>query len=80
VFFAIAQGVGALGPVFYGALIDKHHPDPDKLMLGYLVGAAVMAVGGLVEFALGVPAENRPLEDVAGLLTETGLSRTPTDR
>jgi MFS family permease len=76
VFFAIAQGVGALGPVFYGALIDKAHPDPDKLMLGYLVGAAVMAVGGLVEFALGVPAENRPLEDVSGLLTETGLSES----
>ena len=58
-FFAIARGVCALGPVCYGALIDKHHPDPDKLMLGYLVGAAVMAVGGLVEFALGIPAENR---------------------
>jgi MFS family permease len=80
VFFAIAQGVGALGPVFYGALIDKHHPDPDKLMLGYLVGAAVMAVGGLVEFALGIPAENRPLEEVSGFLPEIGLSPTPTDR
>jgi MFS family permease len=80
VFFAIAQGVGALGPVFYGALIDKAHPDPDKLMLGYLVGAAVMAVGGLVELALGVPAENRSLEDVSGLLTETGLQTIPTDR
>jgi MFS family permease len=74
VFFAIAQGVGALGPVCYGALIDKAHPDPDKLMLGYLLGAVVMAVGGVVEFALGVPAENRPLEDVAGMLPETGLS------
>jgi len=80
VFFAIAQGVGALGPVLYGALIDKHHPDPDKLMFGYLLGAVVMAVGGIVELALGVPAENRSLEDVAGLLTETGLPTHPTDR
>jgi hypothetical protein len=39
-----------------------------------------MAVGGLVEFALGIPAENRPLEEVSGFLPEIGLSPTPTDR
>ncbi|HEU5035115.1 MAG TPA: MFS transporter [Mycobacteriales bacterium] len=64
VFFAIAQGFGALGPVFYGHLIGNGH-DPSKLFIGYLIGAAVMVVGGIVEIVLGVAAENRSLEDVA---------------
>src|SRR3954468_2031700 len=48
VFFAIAQCFGAIGPVFYGALIGDGS-DPTKLFIGYLIGAGVMAVGGLVE-------------------------------
>ncbi len=64
VFFAIAQCFGALGPVIYGSLIgDGAHPT--RLFLGYLLGAAVMVVGGLVALALGVAAERRPLEDIA---------------
>jgi MFS family permease len=64
VFFAIAQCFGALGPVIYGALIgDGTHPA--RLFLGYLLGAVVMLVGGLVALRLGVAAEGRPLEDIA---------------
>ena len=66
VFFAIAQCFGALGPVFYGALIgDAPKPPTGHLFIGYLVGAAVMIAGGLVEVFLGVDAENQALEDVA---------------
>jgi MFS family permease len=66
VFFAIAQCFGALGPVFYGALIgDADKPPTGNLFIGYLVGAAVMIAGGLVEVFLGVDAENKALEDVA---------------
>jgi len=64
VFFAIAQGFGALGPVLYGHLIGDGS-DPGKLFIGYLLGAAVMVLGGLVEVFLGVDAENKSLEDVA---------------
>jgi len=53
VFFAIAQCFGAIGPIFYGALI----------------GAGVMAVGGLVEIFLGIDAEGQSLEDVASPLS-----------
>jgi MFS family permease len=67
VFFAIAQCVGALGPICYGALIDKAHPNPTRLALGYVLGAAVMMTGGVVELALGVAAENKSLEEVSGL-------------
>jgi MFS family permease len=96
VFFAIAQSFGAFGPWFYGKLIGdtgtqsaeylEHH---SKLWIGYLIGAAVMLAGAVVEICLGVDAEGRSLEDVAtplsavgepsGLLTNpTGAPRTPT--
>jgi MFS family permease len=68
VFFAIAQGFGALGPVIYGSLIGDG-ADSSRLFLGYLLGAAVMVVGGVVAWFLGVNAEGRSLEDVAPPLT-----------
>jgi MFS family permease len=67
VFFAIAQCFGAIGPVFYGHLIGQG--DPVKLFIGYLIGAGVMIVGGIVEVFLGVDAEGKSLEDVAAPLS-----------
>ncbi|HEY3682429.1 MAG TPA: MFS transporter [Streptosporangiaceae bacterium] len=64
VFFAIAQCFGALGPLLYSALIGDGS-NPTLLFFGYLIGAAVMVAGGLVEVFLGVDAENKSLEDVA---------------
>ncbi|HEY0001786.1 MAG TPA: MFS transporter [Actinoplanes sp.] len=64
VFFALAQCFGAIGPVFYGALIGAGD-DPNKLFIGYLIGAGVMAIGGLVEAVIGIDAEGKSLEDVA---------------
>jgi MFS family permease len=76
VFFAIAQCFGALGPVIYGALIGKGE-DRGPLFWGYLLGAGVMIVGGLVAAALGVNAEGQSLEDVALPLSarRTGTTR-----
>ncbi len=65
IFFSIAQIVGALAPLFYGALIDKNHPNPSHLFIGYAVGAVLMIVGGLIAARLGVAAEGKSLEDVA---------------
>jgi len=64
VFFAIAQCFGALGPVIYGALIGEGE-DRAPLFGGYLLGAGVMIVGGLVAAFIGVAAEGKSLEDVA---------------
>lgn len=61
VFFAIAQGFGALGPDIYGGLVNSHR----GLFIAYLVGAAVMLLGGLAEVVLGVAAERQALEDIA---------------
>ena len=74
VFFAIAQCFGALGPVIYGALIGDGS-QPFLLFLGYLLGAAVMMVGGLVAWFLAVDAEGKPLEDIATPLSAAGASR-----
>ena len=74
-FFAIAQGFGALGPIIYGAFVGdgtKHTP----LFLGYLLGAGVMVVGGIIAWTLGVDAEGKSLEEVATPLSaRTGSTR-----
>ena len=68
VFFAIAQCFGALGPVLYGHLIGSGK-DPFKLFIGYMIGAGVMVVGGIIEAVLGIAAERRSLEDIASPLS-----------
>ena len=75
IFFAIAQCFGAIGPVFYGWLIGDGS-DPTKLTIGYLIGAAIMIIGGVVEWVIGVNAEQRSLEDITDPLSlvKTGSS------
>lgn len=68
VFFAIAQVVGAMGPLFFGWLIGDGE-DRSSLMVGYLVGAGIMAVGGIVEILIGVNAEGKSLEEVTDPLS-----------
>jgi hypothetical protein len=70
-FFAIAQCFGAFGPWFYGKLIGEG-TNHGALTFGYVIGAIVMIIGGLVEKYLGVDAEGKSLEDVA-----TPLSAVP---
>jgi MFS family permease len=74
VFFAIAQCFGAIGPIFYGWLIGNGD-DPFKLFIGYLIGAAVMIVGGIVDIFLGVDAEGKSLEEVAPPLAAVSATR-----
>lgn len=69
VFFAIAQIFGLLATLFYGAMIDLDNPDTTKLFIAYLVGAAIMVVGGIIAAFLGVSAERKSLEDVADPLS-----------
>jgi hypothetical protein len=48
--------------------------DHTKLFIGYMIGAAIMVLGGLVEVAFGVAAEGRSLEDLA---TPLSAARSP---
>ncbi|GAA4871714.1 MFS transporter [Pseudonocardia benzenivorans] len=75
VFFAIAQCFGAIAPLIYGALIGDGSR-PFLLFIGYLMGAVIMAIGGLVAWFLGVDAERKSLEDVVSPLA----ARAPATR
>ena len=63
-FYAVGTAAGGIaGPLLFGHLIGTG--DPDKVAIGFYIGAAVMAFGGITELAFGVKAEGRSLEDIA---------------
>ena len=63
-FYATGTIVGGFGgPLLFGALIESG--DPDQIFIGYVVGAAVMILGGIVQATMGVEAAQRDLEDIA---------------
>ena len=70
IFFAIGCIAGAIGPAFYGALIGNGS-SRTGLFVGYLIGAGIMLIGGLVEVFLGVQAAGKSLEQVTKPLTST---------
>jgi MFS family permease len=77
-FFVIAQCAGAIAPVLYGALIGEGK-DRGPLTWGYVAGAVIMIIGGVVAFAIGIDAERKSLEDIADPLSKvpeaSGASR-----
>ena len=51
-FFAIGTAVGGIaGPLLFGKLIATGHEG--QVAIGFLIGAAVMALGGVAELLLG---------------------------
>jgi len=69
-FYATGTIVGGFGgPLLFGALIQSG--EPDQIFIGYLVGAAVMIVGGVVQATMGVEAAQRDLQDIAPPLSAT---------
>jgi MFS family permease len=70
-FYATGTIVGGFGgPLLFGALIQSG--EPSQIFIGYLVGAAVMIVGGIIQAMMGVEAARRDLEDIAPPLSATG--------
>jgi hypothetical protein len=67
-FFAVGTAIGGItGPLLFGQMIESG--DRGLVAVSFLIGAAVMAIGGVVEIVLGVNAEGRRLEDLALPLT-----------
>jgi MFS family permease len=67
-FYAIGTAVGGVtGPLLFGNLIGSG--DRGTVAIAFYIGAAVMALGGVVEIFLGVRAEQATLEDIATPLT-----------
>ncbi len=72
IFYAIGTLAGGVGaPVLFGWIIGTG--SITALFIGYLVAAGLMILGALVEAWIGVPAEQRSLEDVAAPLSSRGL-------
>jgi MFS family permease len=73
-FYAVGTGIGGIsGPLLFGHLIESGQRG--QVVWSFLIGAAVMAVAGLVELWLGVAAEQRPLEELALPLTVADAER-----
>src|SRR5829696_9186480 len=69
-FYASGTIVGGFGgPLLFGALIQSG--EPGQIFIGYLIGAAVMIVGGIIQATMGVEAARRDLEDIAPPLSAT---------
>jgi MFS family permease len=63
-FYAVGTGAGGIvGPLLFGELINTG--EIEKVAIGFLVGAVVMAIGGIAEILFGVNAEGKSLESIA---------------
>jgi MFS family permease len=63
-FYAVGTAIGGIAaPAVFGALIapGKHEP----VLFGYLLGASLMIIAGIVEALFGVAAEGKSLENIA---------------
>ena len=70
-FYAAGTLVGGFGgPLLFGALIQSG--DPSQILIGYIVGAVVMIIGGVIQALMGVEAAQRDLEDIAPPISAQG--------
>ena len=67
-FYAIGTAVGGItGPFLFGKMIESG--EESQVAIAFYIGAAIMAIGGIVELFLGIRAEQESLEDIAKPLT-----------
>jgi MFS family permease len=75
-FYAIGTAVGGItGPFIFGKMIESG--EPSQAAIAFFIGAAVMAMGGIVELFLGVKAEGKELEKIAEPLTAQRSGSSP---
>lgn len=67
-FYAVGTSAGGIaGPLLFGQLIATG--EASVVAIGFFIGAAIMAIGGVVETLFGINAERRSLESIARPLT-----------
>ena len=67
-FYAIGTAVGGItGPYLFGKMIESG--EESQVAIAFFIGAAAMALGGIVELLFGVKAEGEDLESIAKPLT-----------
>jgi MFS family permease len=75
-FYAVGTGIGGIiGPLLFGNLIASG--SRGEVAVAFFIGAAVMAVGGIVEIFYGVKAEQVPLENIAKPITAEEAEEVP---
>ena len=63
-FYAVGTAAGGItGPLLFGKLVESG--SADQVFWGYILGAALMIVGGIVQAAIGVEAAQKDLEQIA---------------
>jgi MFS family permease len=63
-FYAVGTAVGGIsGPLLFGQLIATS--SRGAVAVAFVIGAVVMAIGGIAEIFAGVEAEGKSLEDIA---------------
>lgn len=69
VFYAFGTGLGGIiGPTLFGELIQTQ--DRSNVLIGYLIGAALMLIAAVVQAIWGVASERKSLEEVARPLSQ----------
>jgi MFS family permease len=63
-FYAVGTAVGGItGPLLFGKLVATK--DAGEVFWGYMLGAVLMIVAGIVQAAMGIEAARKDLEDIA---------------
>jgi len=63
-FYAVGTAAGGItGPLLFGKLVASE--DAGQVFWGYMLGAALMIAGGIVQAVIGVEAAQKDLEEVA---------------
>jgi hypothetical protein len=79
VFYAVGTGLGGItGPLLFTHLVASG--SYSETALGFILGAGMMIIGGLVELVYGIKAEGRSLEDIAQPLTAEDSGGNGTSR
>jgi MFS family permease len=63
-FYAVGTAAGGItGPLLFGKLIETGKAS--QVFIGYIIGASLMIVAGIIQALIGVEAARRDLEDIA---------------
>src|SRR3954452_20950951 len=63
-FYAVGTAAGGItGPLLFGKLVESE--EAGQVFWGYMLGAVLMILAGIVQAVLGIEAARRDLEEIA---------------
>ena len=75
-FYAVGTAIGGItGPLLFGKLVETE--EAANVFWGYILGAALMIVAGIIQAVLGIEAAKKDLEDVATPLSAEEADEEP---